>query len=84
MYDSYEEIIVKEHIYLEGSALIAPEGLDARGFVFDNPMPITADAAKSFLFNFDVLWFGDQSSDFLSRIYCLLLQSDKRFPGRHL
>ena len=40
MYDSYgvEIIVKKEHlIYLEGISIDYPEGLDARGFVFDNP-----------------------------------------------
>lgn len=40
IYDSYgvEIIVKKEHlIYLEGISIDYPEGLDARGFVFDNP-----------------------------------------------
>ena len=40
MYDSFgvEIIVKKEHlIYLEGISIDYPEGLDARGFVFDNP-----------------------------------------------
>lgn len=40
MYDSYgvEIIVKKEHlIYLEGISIDYPDGLDARGFVFDNP-----------------------------------------------
>ena len=61
MYDDYgvDIIVKKEHlIYLEGISIDYPEGLDARGFVFDNPnATLTADAARAFLFNFDVLWF---------------------------
>ena len=33
-----EIIVKKEHqIYLEGISIDYPDGLDARGFVFDNP-----------------------------------------------